>query len=446
MKLTNLILPLVALGTAAVLLTPGASEGYSLIGGSLSQSQRDIRTFNNFTDASANDNQTPDANFPGHQGAVMAIWKAGIEWGSELHGNGDGDPHQPFGLGSGGANFDPSMQGSATGVGGTNDNIHSGLSGGSGGVLAFTETPISNGWRIRYYESWTWADGPGTSIPGSQIDLQGVACHEYGHALGLGHSTVGGAVMYPSISGTGVVTRSIENDDIAGIKAVYGVAAANKPHISGYSVTGNTLTVTGTGFDGTGNEVWFTQASAGGTGNPIKVTGLSSSGTSITASIPGGAGPGDILVRRNSTAHSGLSNAFPYNGTGGGGPTCGITLIGVGAGGANIGSLNTADSPVLGQTVNLVASGFNGTSAGTLILSFGAQTTPILGGTIFINYLNPVAKLPIAISGGLGIFPLMLPLTPSLAYLSGYAQVGTFDPTQTQSWAFSNAMELTFCP
>jgi hypothetical protein len=446
MQLNNLILPVVALSAAAILLTPGTSDGYSLIGGSLSQTQRDFRTYNNFADSATNNNQTADANFPGHQGAVMAIWKGSIEWGSELHGNGDGDPHQAFGLGSGGANFDPSMQGEATGTGSSNDNTHSPLSGGSGGVLAYTETPISNGWRIRYYESWTWADGPGSSIPGSQIDLQGVACHEYGHALGLGHSTVNGAVMYPSISGTGVVTRSIENDDIAGIKAIYGTAAGSKPHIGGFTVTGNTLTVTGSGFDSSGNQVWFTQANAGGNGTPIKVTGLSSNGTTITASIPGSAGPGDIQVRRNSTAHSGLSNAFPYDGNGGGGPTCGVTLIGVGTGGANIGSLNTADSPTLGTTVNLVASDFNNSSVGTLILSFGTSTTPLLGGTIFIDYLNPVGKIAVALSSGLGVYPLALPATPSLAYVSGYAQFGAADGTQPAGWAFSNAIELTFCP
>ena len=73
MKLSNLILPVIALGAAAVLLTPGSSNGWSTIGGSLSQSQRDFRTYNNFTDSSANNNQTPHSQFPGAQGAVMAI-------------------------------------------------------------------------------------------------------------------------------------------------------------------------------------------------------------------------------------------------------------------------------------------------------------------------------------------------------------------------------------
>ncbi|MCP4794158.1 MAG: matrixin family metalloprotease, partial [Actinomycetia bacterium] len=202
--------PVLALGLGVTLVTPEVSTGYSLLGGSLSHTQRDFRTYNNFTDAAANNNQTPDPMFPGHQGAVMAIWKGVTEWASEPHGDGSGDPHQPGTLGSGGANFDASFQGEAIGVGGTNDNIHSELSGGSGGVLAYCETPISNGWRIRYYESWNWVDGPGVSVGGgNSIDLQSVACHEYGHALGLGHSSTGGATMYPSIQ-SGVNSRSIQ--------------------------------------------------------------------------------------------------------------------------------------------------------------------------------------------------------------------------------------------
>ncbi|MCB9916740.1 MAG: matrixin family metalloprotease [Planctomycetes bacterium] len=313
MQTKHLILPTLALGLGALLLVPAKDAGaYSLIGGSLSQSQRDFRIYNNFTDSQANNNNTPDPMFPGYQGAVMAIWKASVEWGSELHGDGTGDPHQNGSLGSGGANFDPSFQGLATSEGSTNNNIHSELAGSSGGVLAYTETPISDGWRIKYYSGWTWDDGPGTNV-GGNVDLQGVACHEYGHALGLGHSTTSGATMYPSISGSGVTQRSISSDDIAGIQAVYGVKSANKPRITGVVITGSSMTITGANFSNNSNQVWFTQAGSGGSGTPIKVTNLSSSagGTQITCSIPGTAGPGDVLVRNSGTANDDLSNAWP---------------------------------------------------------------------------------------------------------------------------------------
>jgi len=447
MKLKNLLLgaaPVLALGLGATLVTPEVSTGYSTIGGSLGHGQRDFRIYNNFSDSAANNNQTPDDQFPGYQGAVMAIWKGMVEWGSELHGDGSGDPHQNGSLGSGGANFDTSFQGEATGVGGTNDNIHSPLSGGSGGVLAYCETPISNGWRIRYYESWTWLDGPGTSTSGGQ-DLQSVACHEYGHALGLGHSTSGSATMYPSIL-SGVNSRSINSDDQNGVRAIYGTKSASKPSITGVSVNGNQITVTGSNFDSSGNQLWFTQATAGGNGQPIKVTNLTSNGTSITANIPGNAGSGDVQVRSNGTANNDLSNAWPLD-LGGTTGSCGVTQLGVGVGGANIGDLDTSDTPDLGSTINLVASGFApATTAGQLILSLNQTGTPLLGGTIYVDYQNPAAVLPVAFTLGVGVATVNLPSSPSLAYVSGYAQVGAPDASQPFGWAFSNGLEVTFCP
>lgn len=316
MKIYQFALPTVALGVAALLVFPKESSGFTTIGGSLGIGQRDVRIFNNFTDATANNNTTADANWPGFTGAPMSIWKACSEWASELHGGtGAGDPLQT--VGSGGANFDITWQGLTSGIGGTNDNIHSELSGSSGGVLAFTETPISDGWRIRYYSSWTWQDGPGSVSSG--IDLQGVACHEYGHALGLGHSTTGGATMFPSISGTGTVQRSIEADDIAGVQFIYGVKSGSKPRITAVN-NSNPLTITGTGFSATGNEVWFTNGTTSATGGDprIIVTGVASSGggTSITVNVPANSGKGDVLVKNSAgSAGANLSNAFPVDPT-----------------------------------------------------------------------------------------------------------------------------------
>ena len=198
MRLSTFVLPALAVGLGSALLLPTESVGYGTIGGSLSQSQRDLRVFNNFADTQANNNTTPDANWPGYDGAEMAIWKAAAEWASVAHGgNGTGDPTQTA-VGGSDANFDPTWQGNATAVGNSNENIHSEISGNGGSTLAFTETPISDGWRIRYYEDpWTYHDGPG-NVPNG-IDLQGVACHEFGHALGLDHSAVFNATMFPSI-------------------------------------------------------------------------------------------------------------------------------------------------------------------------------------------------------------------------------------------------------
>jgi hypothetical protein len=53
----------------------------------------------------------------------------------------------------------------------------------------------------------------------SNYDLLTVVAHEFGHALGLGESTVSGSVMYGIYSG---IIQSLSSDDIAGIDSIYG--------------------------------------------------------------------------------------------------------------------------------------------------------------------------------------------------------------------------------
>ena len=60
---------------AATLLVPSSTDAFTVLGTSLSTNLRHFRIYDNFTDASANDNVTPDTNFPGYTGAEMAIWK-----------------------------------------------------------------------------------------------------------------------------------------------------------------------------------------------------------------------------------------------------------------------------------------------------------------------------------------------------------------------------------
>ena len=53
---------------------------------------------------------------------------------------------------------------------------------------------------------------------GSSYDLLTVAAHEFGHALGLGESTVSSAVMYGTYNG---VKESLASDDVSGILSIY---------------------------------------------------------------------------------------------------------------------------------------------------------------------------------------------------------------------------------
>jgi Matrixin len=51
--------------------------------------------------------------------------------------------------------------------------------------------------------------------------IEDIAAHEFGHALGLGHSAVAGATMYPSVSSCSTGNRLLDSDDIAGVEALY---------------------------------------------------------------------------------------------------------------------------------------------------------------------------------------------------------------------------------
>lgn len=56
-----------------------------------------------------------------------------------------------------------------------------------------------------------------------QPDLLGAAIHELGHSLGLAHSTLNGANMYPTfLRHTGPGSGHLTEDDINGIQAIYG--------------------------------------------------------------------------------------------------------------------------------------------------------------------------------------------------------------------------------
>src|SRR5262245_8401581 len=313
MNIRSLALPAFTLGGAALLFAPlRSSQAFSKIGGNLGETQRDVRVVDNFADPTSSDNVTPASQFPGYVGLQLAIWKGVVEWGSQLHGNGQGDINNNS-LGSGGANFDAFWAGSTSGIGNSNTNIVSTISSCTGGTLAFTETPISDGWRIRFCENWTWDDGPGTI--GNRFDIQGVMCHEYGHALGLGHSTVGQATMFPSGGAGSTAIRSIAADDIAGVQCIYGVASATKPSIVATVANAGTLTIFGSNFGATGNEIWFTPSGLTPTlSDPIvrvANVGSSAGGTIISVAIPAAAGPGDVIVNGPGVGNATVSNAFP---------------------------------------------------------------------------------------------------------------------------------------
>jgi hypothetical protein len=59
---------------------------------------------------------------------------------------------------------------------------------------------------IQFYSSRE----PGCS---AEYDIDGIMAHEVGHVIGIGHSNVSGATMYPSVSSCNTGNRSLAADD-----------------------------------------------------------------------------------------------------------------------------------------------------------------------------------------------------------------------------------------
>ena len=151
--------------------------------------------------------------------AMSALQAAAGTWGQQ----GAGFQFQggsPSSLGTG-----------ACGGGGTNGSNTVGWGVQSGSVLAVTCSWFENSgsprpaieFDMQFDPGWNWTTGGAT-----QVDLQSVALHEFGHAAGLNHSASASAVMYASYS-SGTVKQTPAQDDIDGLISIYGGVGGGSP-------------------------------------------------------------------------------------------------------------------------------------------------------------------------------------------------------------------------
>jgi hypothetical protein len=190
---------------------------------------------------------------------------------------------------------------------------------------------------------------------GMTYDLFAVAMHEFGHALGLLHSSVFQAVMYPGYVG---VKNALNIDDVAGIQAIYGPRvpdlAPNNTFSTATPIGINPLSLTGlvpsADVATTADVDYYAVIAPAGTNGKLTVT-LQSSGLSLLAPT--------LTVYSPSQAQ--LTSAV---GVGQSGSTLTVTVAGVSAGQLFYVKVAPTDSSA------------NGTGAYGLSVNFGSGPSP----------------------------------------------------------------------
>jgi hypothetical protein len=111
----------------------------------------------------------------------------------------------------------------------------------TGSCLAATFTGFFSGSTINDADivtntthAWTsQGEDPNGSGCNGEFYIEGVMVHEIGHGLGLGHTNVNGATMFPSVSACNNGPATTAADDDAGINQLYGGGGGNNNSCSG---------------------------------------------------------------------------------------------------------------------------------------------------------------------------------------------------------------------
>ena len=175
---------------------------------------------------------------------------------------------------------------------------------GNSGVLAHAYYPPPAGGS--YAGELHFDDDESWSLDGTGIDLITGAAHEIGHLLGLGHSNVVTALMYPYYFG---IHRYLDIDDQNAIGELYGYSLSISGPSSFCSGTTVTFTVTGapagytwsssgymTLLSTSGNTASFLANANGSAWVAIQVAGIERARHNVTIGTPAGSisGPYDL--------------------------------------------------------------------------------------------------------------------------------------------------------
>jgi predicted Zn-dependent protease len=96
----------------------------------------------------------------------------------------------------------------------------------TGSCLAATLTGYYSGNTITDADVYTntkykYTSSKETDGCSGEYDIDGIMVHEVGHVIGIAHSNVAGATMYPTVSACNINNRSLEADDTAAKNDLY---------------------------------------------------------------------------------------------------------------------------------------------------------------------------------------------------------------------------------
>jgi hypothetical protein len=96
----------------------------------------------------------------------------------------------------------------------------------TGSCLAATLTGYYTGSTITDADVYTntrysYTSSKETDGCSGEYDIDGIMVHEVGHVIGIGHSNVAGATMYPTVSSCNFNNRTLESDDLAAKNDLY---------------------------------------------------------------------------------------------------------------------------------------------------------------------------------------------------------------------------------